>query len=88
MSNEALIVILLVVLVVGALPAWPYSKSWGYGPTGLLAAVLIALVLWAMMGGRDLKSPGQELKSDVRETGEDLRDLGREAAEGLRKAVQ
>ncbi|MGE3624100.1 MAG: DUF3309 domain-containing protein [Bdellovibrionales bacterium] len=51
MSNT-LLVILLVLLVVGALPAWPYSRSWGYYPSGgigLLAIIL--LVVFLMRGG-------------------------------------
>ncbi len=42
-----IIIILLVLLLVGAFPAWPHSRSWGYGPSGLLTLVLIVLlVLW------------------------------------------
>lgn len=43
-----LITVLLVVLIlmlVGAIPAWPYSRSWGYRPTGLLGVVLIVVLV-------------------------------------------
>ncbi len=41
-----ILLIILVLLLLGGLPAWPYSRSWGYGPSGLLGAlVLILLVL-------------------------------------------
>lgn len=40
-----LIIILLVLLLVGGLPSWGYSKNWGYGPSGLLGLVLVILVV-------------------------------------------
>jgi Protein of unknown function (DUF3309) len=48
MTIGTILLIVLVLALVGALPAWPYSRSWGYGPTGvtgLLVVVLIVLVL-------------------------------------------
>jgi hypothetical protein len=45
-----IVVILLVVVLVGALPTWPYSRRAGYGywPSGLVAVLLILLLLWAL----------------------------------------
>jgi hypothetical protein len=44
-----IIVIILVLLVLGALPTWGHSRSWGYGPSGLLGTVLvIVLILWLL----------------------------------------
>jgi hypothetical protein len=44
-----ILVILLVILLVGALPTYPYSRNWGYGPGGLLGLILIiVLILWLM----------------------------------------
>lgn len=40
-----LLLILLVVLLVGGLPSWPYSRRWGYGPSGIVTLLLIILVL-------------------------------------------
>jgi hypothetical protein len=40
----------LILLLVGALPTWPHSKTWGYGPTGGLGVVLIILVILLLMG--------------------------------------
>ena len=49
MSLGTILLIVLVLLLVGAIPAWPYSRTWGYGPTGGLALLLvILLILWAM----------------------------------------
>jgi len=48
MLNTVLLVI-LILLLIGAFPAWPYSASWGYGPSGILATVLvILLILWLL----------------------------------------
>jgi hypothetical protein len=44
-------IILLIVLLVGAVPTWPHSRSWGYGPSGGLGLVLI-VVLLLMFSGR------------------------------------
>jgi hypothetical protein len=49
MPTTALIVI-LVLLLVGALPSWPYSAGWGYGPGGVVGAVLLVVVVLAIMG--------------------------------------
>ena len=40
-----LLIVLLVLLVIGAFPIWPYSASWGYYPTGGLGLLLLAIVL-------------------------------------------
>lgn len=44
------LVVLLVLLLVGALPTYPYSRSWGYGPSGLLGTVLIILLVLLLLG--------------------------------------
>ncbi len=40
-----ILLILLVVLLMGAAPAWPYSRRWGYGPSGLLGLVLLIVIV-------------------------------------------
>jgi len=45
-----LLLILLVLLLVGALPTWPYSNSWGYYPSGGLGLVLIILLILFLTG--------------------------------------
>lgn len=43
---ELILLIVLILLLIGALPAWPHSRSWGYGPSGgLLVLVVIIVVL-------------------------------------------
>jgi hypothetical protein len=44
------LLILLIVLLLGALPTWPYSTGWGYYPSGGLGLVLIVLLILALMG--------------------------------------
>ena len=44
------LVVLLILMLVGALPTWPYSRSWGYGPTGGLGIVLIILLILVLSG--------------------------------------
>jgi len=44
------LVVLLILMLVGSLPTWPYSRSWGYGPTGGLGAVLIILLILVLLG--------------------------------------
>jgi uncharacterized protein DUF3309 len=45
-----LLIVVLVLLLVGAVPAWPYSRSWGYYPSGLLGIVLLILILLLLTG--------------------------------------
>jgi hypothetical protein len=45
-----IVLIVLVLLLVGALPAWPYSAGWGYYPSGALGTVLIILLVLALLG--------------------------------------
>lgn len=45
-----IVLVIVVLLLLGALPSWPYSRSWGYGPSGLLSLVLVVLVIMALTG--------------------------------------
>jgi Protein of unknown function (DUF3309) len=50
MSLGTILLIVLVLLLVGALPAWPYSSGWGYYPSGGLGLVLIILLVLVVVG--------------------------------------
>lgn len=50
MSLGTILLIVLVLLLLGAIPAWPHSRSWGYGPTGGLGVVVIILIVLLLMG--------------------------------------
>ena len=45
-----ILIIVLVLLLLGAVPAWPHSRSWGYFPSGLLGVVLLVVVVLALTG--------------------------------------
>lgn len=50
MSLTTILLIVLVLLLIGAVPAWPHSRSWGYGPSGLLGLVVVVLLVLFLMG--------------------------------------
>ena len=45
-----ILLILLILLLLGAVPAWPHSRGWGYGPSGVLGLVLVIVLVLALMG--------------------------------------
>lgn len=47
---EMLLLIVLVIVLLGALPTWPYSREWGYYPSGGLATVLIIILILILLG--------------------------------------
>ncbi|MGM8227267.1 DUF3309 family protein [Cellvibrio sp. ARAG 10.3] len=50
MSVGTLLLIIVILMLVGAIPSWPYSRSWGYGPSGILGVVLLVLLILLLMG--------------------------------------
>jgi hypothetical protein len=50
MSLGTILLIILILLLIGALPSWPYSSSWGYYPSGGLGLVVIILLILVLMG--------------------------------------
>lgn len=50
MSFGTILLIVLVLMLVGALPTWPHSSGWGYGPGGIIALVLIVIVVLLLLG--------------------------------------
>jgi hypothetical protein len=50
MTLGTILLIILILLLVGALPSWPHSRSWGYGPSGALGAVLVVLLILVLIG--------------------------------------
>ena len=45
-----LLIVILVLMLVGALPRWGYSRSWGYGPGGVVGLILIVILILALTG--------------------------------------
>jgi hypothetical protein len=50
MTIGTLVLILLVLLLVGAIPAWPYSRDWGYYPSGAVGLIVLVLVVLLVFG--------------------------------------
>ena len=50
MSVGTILLIVLILLLVGALPSWPHSRSWGYAPTGGLGLVVLVVLVLVLMG--------------------------------------
>jgi hypothetical protein len=47
---RAILLVVVVLLLVGALPAWPHSSNWGYRPAGSIGGVLLVLLVLALLG--------------------------------------
>jgi hypothetical protein len=50
MSVGTILLIVLILLLVGAIPSWPHSRSWGYAPSGVLGLVVIVVLVLVLMG--------------------------------------
>lgn len=50
MSIGTILLIIVVLMLIGAIPSWPHSRSWGYGPSGGLGLVLLILIILLLMG--------------------------------------
>ena len=50
MSLGTILLIVLVLALLGVIPAWPHSRSWGYGPSGILGLIVVVLVILLLMG--------------------------------------
>ncbi len=47
---STILIIILVLLLLGALPSWPYSSGWGYYPSGILGTLLVVVLILALVG--------------------------------------
>ncbi len=50
MGLGTILLVILILMLIGAIPSWPHSKSWGYGPSGGLGLVVIILVILLLTG--------------------------------------
>ncbi|UCI08609.1 DUF3309 family protein [Mesorhizobium sp. B1-1-8] len=50
MTIGTILVIILILILIGAVPAWPHSRAWGYGPSGIVGVILIVLLILLLMG--------------------------------------
>jgi hypothetical protein len=50
MGIGTILLILLILLLIGAIPSWPYSRNWGYGPSGGIGLLLVIIVILLLLG--------------------------------------
>jgi hypothetical protein len=50
MSLGTILLIVLVLILLGAVPTWPHSRGWGYGPSGIIGVILVVLLILLLMG--------------------------------------
>lgn len=50
MTLGTILLIIVILLLIGAIPTWPHSRSWGYGPSGGLGLVLLILIILFLLG--------------------------------------
>jgi hypothetical protein len=49
MPITTILIIILILILIGALPTWPHSRNWSYGPTGLVGTILLIVVVLMLM---------------------------------------
>lgn len=50
MSLGTILLIVLILVLIGVIPSWPHSRTWGYGPTGGVGLVLVVVIVLLLMG--------------------------------------
>lgn len=50
MTTSTVLIIILILILIGALPSWGYSRNWGYAPSGLLGVALIIVIILMLTG--------------------------------------
>lgn len=50
MSLGTILIIILILILIGAIPRWSYSRDWGYGPSGGLGLILVIVLILVLMG--------------------------------------
>jgi hypothetical protein len=50
MSLGTVLLIVLILVLVGAIPTWPYSSGWGYGPSGIVGVILVIVLILLLLG--------------------------------------
>ena len=47
---STILIVILILLLIGSVPSWPYSAGWGYGPTGIIGTILLIVVILMLLG--------------------------------------
>lgn len=50
MTLTTVLIIILILVLIGAVPAWPHSRAWGYRPSGIVGVVLVVLLVLLLLG--------------------------------------
>jgi hypothetical protein len=50
MTLTTILIIILILILLGAIPTWPHSRNWGYGPSGIVGVILVVLLILLLMG--------------------------------------
>jgi hypothetical protein len=50
MTLGTILLIILIIILIGAIPSWPYSRGWGYGPSGIVGVIVIIIIILLLMG--------------------------------------
>jgi hypothetical protein len=50
MSLGTILLIVLILMLLGVIPSWPHSRSWGYGPSGALGLIVVVIVVLLLLG--------------------------------------
>ena len=50
MSLGTILLIVLILMLIGAVPSWPHSKNWGYGPSGGIGLIVVVIIVLLLMG--------------------------------------
>ncbi|WP_173933789.1 DUF3309 family protein [Chelativorans sp. Marseille-P2723] len=50
MSLGTILIIILILLLIGAIPSWPHSREWGYGPSGIVGIILVVILILVLTG--------------------------------------
>jgi len=50
MTLGTLLLIILILILIGAVPSWPHSRAWGYGPSGIVGVLLVVVLVLLLMG--------------------------------------
>jgi len=50
MSIGTILLIVLILVLLGTIPTWPHSRSWGYGPSGIIGTIVVVLIILFLLG--------------------------------------
>jgi hypothetical protein len=50
MTLGTILLIILILILIGVVPSWPYSSGWGYGPSGLIGVILVIVIILLLLG--------------------------------------